>query len=418
MRAWVQARSGRAIRPPDHDVEIDERKGWGVRGWGVLFVLLPMAALAQSTPQPVDVEPVTCWWRTNATAARVGEPFTVLLTCSLLETEAARAVVDRSQLGPASVQFPPYEVVGGAPSTDHVTVGRRFLQYAYTLRLINEDSFGLDVPIPPLEIEYRIESRVQQDTAVQGRAQTYILPPIPMRVASLVSDHAAHIRESAVPTLDEVGAREFRAQLLRVLSFIAFVMAALVALTAGRLMRARRVAVVGEHAELLPARSVLAGVARELSAVQETTRGVGWTGEAVSRALAAARIAASYAAGGVVSQRAGSAASLNGELAVGRRGLVRRWALVSGAATPSTIRRFAQHHPRQSTLEPLEGALTSLTRARYGRAQDLHHGDLDSALAVLVRETQRVAGRHTWRAERMAALQAVVQSWMPKAWAR
>ena len=49
-------------------------------------------------------------------SVRVGETFPIVLTCSVLETEAARAVIDRSRLGSAAVQFPPYEVVGGSQS--------------------------------------------------------------------------------------------------------------------------------------------------------------------------------------------------------------------------------------------------------------------------------------------------------------
>ena len=54
---------------------------------------------------------------------------------------------------------------------------RRFFQYQYSLRLINEDMFGNDAHLPSVEINYRIESRVGRGEAVRGRDRTYILPP-------------------------------------------------------------------------------------------------------------------------------------------------------------------------------------------------------------------------------------------------
>jgi hypothetical protein len=50
----------------------------------------------------VEVEPVTCWWRTSTSSVRVGQPFDVVLTCAALETEATKAVIDRGRLAAAS----------------------------------------------------------------------------------------------------------------------------------------------------------------------------------------------------------------------------------------------------------------------------------------------------------------------------
>src|SRR5687767_4586421 len=97
----------------------------------VLIGLLGTAVIAQSQPASVEVEPVTCWWRTGVSAVRVGEPFTLTLTCTILETDSARAIVDRGRLGTAAVQFAPYEVIGGRQSADEVTPSRRFIQYDY-----------------------------------------------------------------------------------------------------------------------------------------------------------------------------------------------------------------------------------------------------------------------------------------------
>ena len=61
---------------------------------------------------------------------------------------------------------------------------------------------------------------------MQGREQTYVLPPLSIRVASLVPESARHIRETSVPTLTAIGGREFRARLFRLVALILFGVAA------------------------------------------------------------------------------------------------------------------------------------------------------------------------------------------------
>ena len=300
-----------------------------VRSYGVLSVCVALI-LASSilgaqapTPQNVEVDPVTCWWRTSAVTVRIGETFPIVLTCSVLETDAVRAVIDRSRLGATAVQFPPYEVVGGSQHPDHVTAGRRFMQYEYLLRLISEDAFGLDVPVAGLAITYRIESRVEQDAAVQGREQSYELPPLTIRVASLVPESARSIRESAVPSLADIAGRAFRARLFRTIALILFGIAALtLAVAVARWFREGRSATEHATRHLLPHRTVLGAVRRELHAVERETRSAGWSPEAVSRALVAARVVASYASGRLVVQRIA-----NGDVASGELLMVSGWPL-------------------------------------------------------------------------------------------
>jgi hypothetical protein len=241
------------------------------------MILLPAAGWAQpAATQNVEVDPVQCWWRTSAPAVRIGETFTIHLTCSALETEAATAVIDRSRLGTAAVQFPPFEVISGTQSDDYVTAGRRFMQYHYTTRLIAEDFFGSDIVIPAMTITYRIESRVQQDAAVQGREQSYELPALTMRINSLVANDARHIRETGVPSLDDIAAREFRARMFRLVALILFGVAGLtLAIALVRALRTRRQQDMAAARHFLPHRAVLAGVKRELADVQRETRG-GW----------------------------------------------------------------------------------------------------------------------------------------------
>src|SRR5687768_13566018 len=194
------------------------------------FATSALPALAQTPgakPQapPVDmveVEPITCWWRTSTTAARTAEPFDLRLTCSVVETEANKVVADFSKLDPTVVQLPPFEVLGGTHAGDLVTPGKRFFQYDYRMRLIAEDAFGNDVPIPPLEISYRIESQVQGGDTSQGREQSYSLPRTSMRLISLVPDDTADIREAPAAPFTAIENRDSRANLMQTIATVLF----------------------------------------------------------------------------------------------------------------------------------------------------------------------------------------------------
>ena len=158
-----------------------------------LIVAVASAAAAQN----VQTDPLQCWWRTSAGAIRVGEPFTVVLTCAVLESDAATVVVDQSRLEPSVVQFAPFEVLGGSHGADIRTDLRRFFQYEYRLRLLAENLFGKDVALPDTKLSYRVQSKVGQNTSLQGRDQSYVLPAQSVRVLSLVPSDASDIRDTS-----------------------------------------------------------------------------------------------------------------------------------------------------------------------------------------------------------------------------
>src|SRR5262245_32816700 len=197
----------------------------------VVLALLAAGSLSASA-QNVETDPLQCWWRTSAGAVRVGEPFTVVLTCAVLETEAATVVVDQSKIEPSVVQFAPFEVLGGTHGADLRTDMRRFFQYEYRLRLIGEGQFGKDVPLPETKLSYRIQSRVGDKTAIQGRDQTYLLPAQSVRVLSLVPADAADIRDASAETFADLDQRSFRANLLIVIGGVLFALAGLLGLLA------------------------------------------------------------------------------------------------------------------------------------------------------------------------------------------
>jgi hypothetical protein len=376
-----------------------------------LVLALPALVFAQATPpQNVEVDPVQCWWRTSTPSVRIGEPFTVHLTCSALETDAATAVIDRSRLGAASVQFPPFEVTGGTQSADYLTPGRRFMQYHYNLRLIAEDYFGSDIVIPAMTITYRIESRVQADAAVQGREQSYEMPALMMRINSLVSSDARHIREAAVPSLDDIAAREFRARMFRLVAMILFGIAGLtLAVAFVGWYRAKRKGELQAARHFVPHRTVLAGVRRELREVQQQTRG-GWSSETLARALAATRLVAGCISGQPIAQTEAEKIA-DGQLSFARGLLGRRRIAVSASATGRSVRGHA-------TVPDLDDAMTTFTAARYGREQTYNTASLDEALATALRAADRAAAQHTWIADVTRSIGQAVRGWAPRAWAR
>src|SRR5687767_10578022 len=144
----------------------------------ILVAVLLTSTVGAAQMANVEVDPITCWWRSTANAIRVGETFTVILTCSVLQTEAARVIADESRLDPTAVQLPPFEVLGGTHAKDITTAGRRFFQYEYQVRVIAENVFASTAMLPAVEISYKVESRVQTGDSVAGRDQAYALPPL------------------------------------------------------------------------------------------------------------------------------------------------------------------------------------------------------------------------------------------------
>src|SRR5204863_2870921 len=204
------------------------------------FAPLAAAALsAQNQTQTTKTDPIQCWWKTTAGAVRVGEVFSAVLTCAVLETADVKVVPDQSKMEPSVVQFAPFEVTGGSHAADLRTGDRRFFQYEYKLRVIAENVFGKDASIPETKISYRVQSHTGQPAAaggpketIEGRDQTCLMPPMPLRVLSLVPAEASDIRDAGTESFGDLDQRAFRANLLTVIGGVLFVVAGLLALLA------------------------------------------------------------------------------------------------------------------------------------------------------------------------------------------
>jgi hypothetical protein len=383
------------------------------------FGLVLMLAIAGgAAAQNVETDPLQCWWRTSAGAVRVGDPFEVVLTCAVLETDTATVIVDQSRLEPSVVQFAPFEVLGGSHGADLRSDQRRFFQYVYRLRLIAENLFGRDVSLPETKLSYHVQSRMgDRQAALQGRDQTYLLPPQSVRVMSLVPADATDIRDTAGETFGDLDQRAFRANLFTIIGGVLFTLAALMALLAlvRVARRYRKTATASQR--LMTDQTVLRGVGRELARVRRERDGGSWTPELAGRALAALRIAGTYLLGRPVSLLPANKLTAEGEDVpeAGRLILKTGWPrgkriAVSGAVTSQTIARELARgaaNARQATLlESLGRALSTFTTAHFGREGTLDEGALDEALGTAKEALNRAKLEQFWIMKRLAARRA------------
>src|SRR5688500_6048741 len=201
----------------------------------------PVAAQTTRAPRPGEVEsdPIRCWWKADRSAIRVGERFTLVLTCGVIETANIKVVPAVNQLEPGAISLTPFEAVAGNRHEDVVAPPWRYIQYEYTMRLLSEGFFGQDVNIPSLTVTYNLQAA---GVGSEGRDQTYMLPALPMRVLSLVPRMTGDIRDASGQTFAAVESRRFLATAGMVAAGIAFALAAvLVALVVVQLAGRYRV---------------------------------------------------------------------------------------------------------------------------------------------------------------------------------
>jgi hypothetical protein len=376
-------------------------------------VLLAMATAAhaqQPATADVEVDPINCWWRTSTSAVRMGEPFGLTLTCSVVDAESMTVVPDLSRLDPTVVQLPPFEILGGTHPADIVTPGRRFFQYDYRLRFIGEDLFGADAVVPPLEISYRVESKVEGGDTVQGRDLTYALPRASIKVISLVPGDTTDIRESPATPFSAIEGRLSRANLLQTVAMLLVALAGLIVLVLLVGLVRRRAALVKVVQTHVHARTILGAVSSELADVQRHSRG-GWSPELVGRALAALRIAGSYAAGRAVGQAPVEKDSvpLDGQLRAGA-GFGRAGAWASGSVTAESA----------GDVPGLASALRTLTVARYGRpsegSAEPSSAAMDEAVDTAIRLAKQEASRHSHVSEWLGHIAGSMTDFRKKVW--
>ena len=392
---------------------------------GSVLALATGVAAQQATESDildVSLAPIECWTRTSTRSVRVGEPFTLVLTCAVIDTQATTVVPDQSRLDPSVLQVPPFEVVDGSQARDVRTSSHRFFQYEYNVRFFGETT-GAEIELPGPTITYRVQSRVQADAAVEGRERQYDLPSTMMRIVSLVPAGATDIRDQSPETFLDIEARRFRADSLRVVGWVLFGLAGITAMFAATaLVRGPKAAAAARH--LASARAVLAGAERTLARVRHERQIEGWTSDRIGAALAALRIAASYAVSRSVAQVPAprSIVADTGQLAIRSGWLRRRSVLVSGSATAGGVAQHIQSHEREGGGAPeglidLVAALERFGAAAFGRA-GAPDSVLDDALDQGTRAVRAIARQHGYIASTVRRLQESVVGLQERVWGR
>ena len=387
---------------------------------------LVLAAQPLETDQ-IQLDALQCWRDIGSHSVTVGEPFTMMVTCAVIETDAATTVPDEVILAPETIDLSPFDVIEGQRFTDVHDGPWRYFQYHYTLRVIDEDLFGEDVEIPALELPYHIERTLEGGSSLPGRELRYVLPPHPIRVVSLVPENAEDIREVAGEAFGAAEARLFRANLASVVATgigvlaVGFLFAALVSIRRERRSDAPR------REKLVPDVVIVGRALTELTALQNTAQEQGWNPTLVSRALTALRLAGAAALSAPVAQER---VQLNrtdreGQLSVSRGLWRRQTTALSATVTPSAVVREIEHRrrlrPDDSSLDllmDLNEALQTFSVARYtpngSIPTDQLTSDLDRGVGVVRKLRFRAMApiRHTDRLIESA------RGWWSERWAR
>ncbi len=358
-----------------------------VAAFGAILGALPSLAGAQTTVKPkegeVQSDPIKCWWKADRTAVRVGERFGLVLTCAVIEAGPITVVPVLNQLEPGALSITPFEVVSGARGDDMVAPPWKYVQFDYSVRLLSDGFFGQDVTIPGVTVTYNL----QNAGGTQGRDQTYMLPALPMRILSLVPKSASDIRDASGQTFASIASRRFRSSLARILAWVSFAFAAVLAIFA--LVRA-----VGHFRSTsaaavrkLPVPSVLGGCLDTISEVEADASRTGWSPGLARRAVAAMRIAGAVALGRPVAQDfvGSDAVEREGQVTV-RKGWIRpRRVLVSASVTSRVISTHLGNGRQvrantRARLESISDALGVFSAASYGRNGKPDSSALDAAV--------------------------------------
>jgi hypothetical protein len=270
--------------------------------WGVDAVAQTPSGASYGETEVVAADALSCWWKSDKSSIRIGEEFTVTLTCRLAETDREKTVLNDSLLDPSVLALPPYQVKGGTrykevlrilPGPDGL-VTLRNVQYAYTVKLMGEGFFGKDVPLPPLEIRYHIDLVTNKDAVAPGKERTYALPPLPMRIQSLVPKSANAIRDVGNETFGDSEGRRRDAVVAFIVAGIFLLLPLVVMLPIlVRAFRGRRENV--SNGTVFPDKDLLRRLAGELDRVEKNCRTTPWDDASVETALSVFRVGGALA---------------------------------------------------------------------------------------------------------------------------
>jgi hypothetical protein len=379
---------------------------------------IPTRPVSASDASAPIVDPIECWWKTDRSAVRVGETFTLTMTCAVLDTERVKVVVDESGLAPSALHLVPFDIVGGERYRDILNAPRRFFQYQYVMRVLGEEFFGREITLPRLQISYRVQNSLQGGASLQGREAHYSLVPVPIRVLSLVPAGAADIRDTPVDTFGDVDARLFRSNLLLILAGVAFVLAGLMAVMLVARAAVKRHATTAARHRTMSAGAVLRAASRELGAVQAESQSGGWNGDLAGRAAAALRLAGAVALSRPVSHKevGRDTPPTEGQVvAAPGFGILRgKKVVLSASVTPDTTAVNGHSAAASELWRSLSQPLGVFTAVRYSRDGGVDGTALDAALSEGREAVKRLSvsqWRRFGRSRRHAEATTARQTW-------
>jgi hypothetical protein len=377
----------------------------------VAFALsLGVDAVAQTPPrasygetEAIAADALSCWWKSDKSSIRIGEEFTVTLTCRLLETSREKTILNDALIEPSVLNLSPYQVKGGTRFKEIIRilpgpdgpVALRNVQYVYTVMLMGEGFFGKDVPLPPLEIRYHIDLVTNKDAVTPGKERTYVLSPLPMRVQSLVPKAANAIRDAGNETFGDIEGRRRNA----VVAFFAagiFLLLPLVVLLPilVRAVRGRRKGV--SNGTIFRDKDLLRRLAGEVDRIEKSRRTAPWDDASVLTVLSVFRVGGALAVGRVVTQVPVGVETrgVEGQLEFCKGFWPRTKVLVSASLTPEEMAKElagantqgAVAARREALLQETQRAFAAFNDARYATPGNLADREtLDGALKTGLR---------------------------------
>ena len=339
--------------------------------------------------EEVQLDALQCWRDIAVESTIIGEPFAMLVTCAVVETDTATTVPNEVALTPETIDVSPFEVIEGQRFTDVRDGPWRYFQYQYRLRITDEDFFGEDVEIPAIELQYHIERTFEGGSNLPGRELRYTLPPHTVRIISLVPENAEDIREPDVEAFSASDERIFRANLATLIAgAFGLVATGFLVLALVQLRRVWR-GTGPKKEKLLTPSMVIRSVISELTALQKAVLENGWNSDLISRNLTALRLASAVALTSPIAQTQvrSTQSHRDGQLKI-ESGLWRpKTTAVSSAITPTAIgeavesrRKIGSNDPRLECLEILREALDTFTVVRYTTNDDMPTGQMTAEL--------------------------------------
>jgi len=377
----------------------------------VAFALFVGAeAVAQTPPGAsygkngsVAADALICWWKSDKSSIRIGEEFTVALTCRLAETSLEKTVLNESLLDPNVLALPPYQVKNGRRYKDIIRVlpgpdgpvTLRNVQYAYTVKLMGEGFFGKDVPLPPLDIRYHIDLMTNKGVVTPGKERIYILSPLPMRIQSLVPKAANAVRDAGNETFGDIESRRRNAVIAFVAAGIFLFLPLVVMLPIlVRAIRGRRESVF--NGTVFHDKDLLRRLAGELDRVEKNCRTASWDDASVGTVLSVFRVGGALAVARRVAQAPVEVETRGreGQLELRKGFWPRTKVLVSASLTPEEMANELAGANwqgvgkawRKALLDETQKAFAALNDARYatpGNTAD--RAALDGALKMGLR---------------------------------